>query len=232
MRNILISIEGIEGVGKTTIAKLLVDRLNMLKIKTVYTFEPTDSLYGKLARKLIEEGGEIWKWERALLIALDRAHHVQKFIIPKIQEGYIVVCDRYIHSQLAYQGAEGLNHKVLEELNKDFPKPDITFYLDSEPKYALRRLREYIKRKNLEKKKRSIFNDESFLDRVRALYFHYLDDKRFTPDYVIIDIDENVGVGYLPDNVYFERINRIVESMVRYICETIKYPFYTSSIIV
>lgn len=67
----------------------------------------------------------------ALLFAADRAEHVEKLIRPALEQGKVIVCDRYYHSSIAFQSASGLEEAWIREINRHFIKPDIVFYLDS-----------------------------------------------------------------------------------------------------
>ncbi|MCD6510200.1 MAG: dTMP kinase [Thermoprotei archaeon] len=218
-RGFLATVEGIEGVGKTVIAKELTRRLHEAGLKAVYTYEPSDGPYGKRVRELIKRGGHIWRWEIGLLLALDRAWHVKTIILPKLKEGLIVICDRYIHSQLAYQTAEGLDPYVLEILNMEFPKPDLVIFLDSDPAVAMMRLKLYSER-HPDVDKKSIFNDEDFLRKVRSSYSRYIRDPRFTRELALINIDSEIGTeGLLPEDEYARKVRdialRLAELIIR-----------------
>ena len=109
----LIALEGIDGCGKSTQARLLADRLGGL-----LTFEPGATPLGGSLRTLLLEPGQAPVSERteALLMAADRAQHVAEVVRPALDRGTWVVTDRYSGSTLAYQGyGRGLD---LEELNR------------------------------------------------------------------------------------------------------------------
>jgi len=209
----LVTVEGIECVGKTPIAKMIVNSLKEMGYPSIYTYEPTNGPYGRIIRLMLRGIiKDTWKWERGLLFALDRAWHVANVIEPMIRRNIIVVCDRYIHSQLAYQAAEGLTMTVIEELNREFPIPDIVVFLDSEPKYALRRVSEIMRRGDISKS--SIYNEEVFLNKVREHYMRYIQDKRFTKDYVIINIDKEIGTDIIANEEFRRKALNIVRSKV------------------
>ncbi len=85
---------------------------------------------GKIGRNLETLlNGERNPVMEALLFAADRAEHVEKFIKPALEQGKIVICDRYYHSSIAFQTASGLEEGWVREINKHFIKPDIVFYL-------------------------------------------------------------------------------------------------------
>ncbi|MDK2868943.1 MAG: dTMP kinase [Pyrococcus sp.] len=148
-RGLFIVLEGIDGSGKTTQARLLAKWFEENGSKVVLTKEPTDTDFGKIIRKLVLEGsvidgGRISLEAEALLFAADRAEHVKKIIEPALKEGCVVISDRYFYSSLAYQWARGLDLEWLIEINKFAPRPDVVFLLDIPPREGIKR----IKRRN------------------------------------------------------------------------------------
>jgi len=77
----------------------------------------------------------------ALLFAVDRIDHVETRIKPALQEGKIVVCDRYMFSSLAYQGAAGLDLNWIEEINRLALLPDLAIYIDIPPEVVVERIK-------------------------------------------------------------------------------------------
>ncbi len=159
MKGILIAIEGIDGAGNTTQAKLLAAWLRSKGLKVVLTKEPTHGPVGKLIRKRLRQGAAS-AYVDALLFAADRAEHVVKVIVPSLQESAIVITDRYVESSIAYQGAQGASEQWIENINSFAPKPDLTVVLDLDPKVALSRKRRV----------REVFEREDFLSRVREIF--------------------------------------------------------------
>ncbi len=100
-----ISFEGIDGVGKSTQADLLEAYLLSRSREVLRTFEPGDSELGRDIRKLLLHSGHVDARAEALLYAADRAHHVATVIRPALDEGKVVITDRYLDSSIAYQGA-------------------------------------------------------------------------------------------------------------------------------
>ncbi len=162
-------IEGIDGSGKTTVAKKLAEELSKLGRKVYLTYEPTDTKYGKIVKECVDFGDPFLI---TLAFALDRALHTHE-IRKKISEGYDVICDRYFYSTLAYEGAmlsekmeleEALNW--IEEIHKYIViKPDYIFLLDVEPHTGLGRI-ESRKSSSMIK----FFEKERFLEKVRDIY--------------------------------------------------------------
>lgn len=131
----IISFEGIDGAGKTTLSKALRDYLiTHTSYKVLYTQEP----FTNEISELIKKSG----WKDPILLTLlfsaDRAYHI-KWISE--QNPDVVIMDRYIHSTIAYQSALGVDEKWIEEVNSKFPKPDLVFLLDIDVKEALKRIK-------------------------------------------------------------------------------------------
>ena len=136
-KGILIVIEGLDGAGKTTIARWLVDLFNNIGYNALYTYEPTDSLFVKALKSYSEfRSAEL----DALVYAADRLIHLRSKVLPALEEGKIVVMDRYYFSSIAYQGAQGAPIEWVFELNKYARNPDLAIYIDVEPEIGLMRL--------------------------------------------------------------------------------------------
>ena len=140
-----ISFEGVEGAGKSTQSKLLVEYLNKNGIKAVWTREPGGSEGAEEIRKVIMLGGAN-QWDgitELLLMSAARRDHTEKKIKPLLKEGYVVVSDRYFDSTIAYQGYGhelDLNKiKAVQNVVLDGFKPDITIILDLEVEKGLAR---------------------------------------------------------------------------------------------
>jgi dTMP kinase len=113
-----VSLEGLDGSGKSTQAHLLADRLRDEGRDVVETREPGGTVLGEGVRSLLLDGGDISPWAEAALFAAARAQLVEEVIRPAVERGADVVCDRYVDSSLAYQGiARGLGVDRVLELN-------------------------------------------------------------------------------------------------------------------
>ncbi len=165
-KGLLVAIEGIDGSGKTTLAKNLVNRLQGKGYKVHYTFEPTHSIIGKLLRELPDNYRS--PLIETLLYAADRVHHYLSEIKTKIDEGYIVIVDRYIHSSIAYQGALGAPLQWIIEVNRHVPKPDLAFYIDVPVEVAIQRL-------EASRKKKTFYEKKELLRKVRRIYLELVD---------------------------------------------------------
>ena len=130
--------EGLDGSGKSTHAKLLSEWLESKGLKVLHTKEPSQGKIGKLLRDYLKDkdsGGRV----DALLFTADRAEHLEREIIPAIERGDIVICERYKYSTIAYQAAQGEDMDWLIGLNEFAMEPDLSLFLDLESDLALRR---------------------------------------------------------------------------------------------
>lgn len=136
---LFIAFEGGDGAGKSTQASLLTEALEQAGRRVVRTREPGGTPVGEKLRGLVLEHGhgDIDPRTEALIFAASRAAHVQQVIRPALERGDVVVCDRYIDSSVAYQGAgralgqdsvRGINEWATEGL-----VPDLTVLLDVDP---------------------------------------------------------------------------------------------------
>ncbi|MEM4481664.1 MAG: dTMP kinase [Desulfurococcaceae archaeon] len=136
-KGLFIVLEGIDGSGKTTIAKALAESLSKRGFKALYTYEPTDSdvvlaIRGKY-RGLRDP------YIDSLAFALDRLIHLKLEVEPALSKGFIVISDRYLYSSVAYQSACGAPADWILEINKWALTPDIALYLDVSPEEAIAR---------------------------------------------------------------------------------------------
>ena len=138
-----ITFEGIEGSGKSTQIQLLKEFFEKKAQKAFFTKEPGSSEVGKKIRSvLLNKENKIFPLTEIFLIFADRVQHVQEIIKPNLNEGKIVISDRYFDSSIAYQGQrEGVDKKEIYELINmlDLPTPDITFLLDLPVDVGLKR---------------------------------------------------------------------------------------------
>jgi len=143
---VFITIEGGEGAGKTTLQNRLYDHLIASGKQVVKTREPGGTPLGQEIRRLILHGQEFEIKSRTelFLFLADRAQHVEGVIKPALEQGKIVLCDRFTDSTLAYQGlARGHSTDRLEELCHFAAGglvPDLTFFIDLDPPEGLRRV--------------------------------------------------------------------------------------------
>ncbi|GHM58460.1 MAG: thymidylate kinase [Candidatus Mesenet longicola] len=139
-----ITIEGIDGSGKTTASNFLAGHLQSIygEEKVILTREPGGTNFAEDIRKLLLKNNQIDPIAELLLFISMRKEHVEKLIHPALKEKKIVICDRFIHSTIAYQGyGYGIDIKIIKELHEiaKIPYPDITFILDVEVSIGLQR---------------------------------------------------------------------------------------------
>jgi len=140
-----ITLEGGDGSGKTTQARLLADWLQQRGRTVLRTREPGGSEVGALIRDIVlHHRGDIAPRAEALLYAADRAHHVATVVRPALERGEVVLQDRYLDSSVAYQGAgRVLDAGEVRDLSlwaTEGALPDLTVLLDLDPATARRRL--------------------------------------------------------------------------------------------
>jgi dTMP kinase len=138
--------EGGDGVGKTTQVELLCGWLAERGHEVVRTFEPGDTPVGAAIRRIVLDPatGEMSPRAEALLYAADKAQHLYAVVRPALRRGAVVVCDRYVDSMLAYQGAgRVLARDEVEQVARwatEDLRPHLTVLLDTEPERAVHAL--------------------------------------------------------------------------------------------
>jgi len=139
-----VALEGGDGAGKSTQARLLAERLREQGREVVLTREPGATELGLRIRELLLHGGDVAPRAEALLYAADRAHHVATVVRPALARGAVVVTDRYVDSSVAYQGAgrhlDGDEVASLSMWGTEDLLPDVTVLLDLDPARARGRL--------------------------------------------------------------------------------------------
>lgn len=147
MQGVFITIEGVEGSGKSTQLLRLSERLRRLGLPLVVSKEPGGTALGRELRRLLLEphaSGETWCSEAELLLFYaDRAQHLETVIRPSLAAGKIVLLDRFEDSTRAYQGASGVPDSSLDRLSELVLrglKPHLTVLLDMDPQVSLQRV--------------------------------------------------------------------------------------------
>ncbi|MDD8031781.1 MAG: dTMP kinase [Acidobacteriota bacterium] len=173
---LFIVLEGIDGSGKSTQAKLLARKLRSKGLEVLTLSEPTDGKWGQEIRQLSRVKDSLKPQGELDLFVWDRKENVAKNIKPALKSGKTVVLDRYFYSTLAYQGARGVPLKKIRELHKKFaPTPDVVFILDLPVTNGLKRIKD-----------RAViyrhFEDKDYLKKVRQVFLELKD-----PECVVID---------------------------------------------
>jgi dTMP kinase len=186
MRGAFIVIEGLDGSGKTTQARLLVQKLQNSH-NAVYTTEPSSGKVGSFIRdRCLYEEKRFDSAVEALLFAADRVEHVQNEVAPALNEGKLVVSDRYVYSSLAYQGSAGLNIDWINAINKPALKPDLAVFIDVAPEIVLKRLN----------RKKSVMETLETQKKVREIYL------KFVANGQLVRIDGDMPVADLSEALY------------------------------
>lgn len=165
---VFICIEGLDGSGKTTQAKLLVKKLKKT-YDVIYTSEPSNGLIGSFIRKgYLYGNNRLSPFVEALLFAADRIEHIENEIIPALNNGKVVISDRYVFSSLAYQGAGKVSLDWIKTINIKVILPDLAIFLDVDPEKVFHRLNS----------KKSVMENLETQRKVREVYLKFVKDKK------------------------------------------------------
>lgn len=141
-----ITLEGVEGSGKTTIAEKLIEILEVNGYEVLHTREPGGDPIAEIIREVVldPKNTDMDARTEALLYAAARRQHLVRVVEPALVSGKIVICDRFIDSSIAYQGyARKIGPDLVEDIN-DFAihgkRPDLTFLIDVKPEVGLGRI--------------------------------------------------------------------------------------------
>ena len=187
-RGHLIVIEGIDGSGKSTQAKLLVRRLAARGLRPVLFREPTRGKWGRLIREKARRAGSLTPEEELDLFIRDRRENVTRNLEPALAAGKTAVLDRYYFSTVAYQGAKGIDPGRIRRMNERFVvRPDLVFIVDIDARRGLARIEGRSRRDEL-------FEREDYLARVREI-FNGFKGRRF------VHIDGNREIKDISDEI-------------------------------
>jgi dTMP kinase len=163
-KGILICIEGIDGAGKTTHINMLKQWFESHKLNVITLKEPTQGKYGKMIAELAAAHKLSDPNEELKLFMEDRKEDVENHILPALKTYDIVLMDRYYYSNMAYQGARGLDYPTIKRENEKFaPIPDLLIILDIDPKIGMERV-------NQRKNKVDHFENIEYLTKVRKIF--------------------------------------------------------------
>ena len=164
----LINLEGIDGCGKSTQSQFLMDEFEKNNVKTILLKEPTNGKYGKKLWAMLSGKIKATTEEILELFVMDRKEHVDQKINPALNEGKIVLMDRYYYSTMAYQAAAGIDVNRIRKDNEFAPKPDIVLVFDLPADLAMKRVRGH--------SVADVFEKEEHLEKVRKAYLNLEDD--------------------------------------------------------
>lgn len=175
-RGLLIVLEGIDQCGKTTISKLLKNKLEELNLKTIIqTFPDKSTLIGNVINSYLQGNTKLSPQESHLLYSLNR-HEKKNFMEEKLYNNYNIICDRYIFSGIVYSLANGLDYDFCSNTEQYLIKPDLTFYFDIPISETNKR------RKSL---KTDIYETSNFQSKVKEAY-----SKIKNKDWIIINAEQ------------------------------------------
>ena len=161
----LIALEGVDGTGKSTQCALLADYLESAGYPVVRLREPTQGMWGQKIRKILTEGrGDVTPEEELQYFINDRKEDVELNIAPALEQGKIVLIDRYYYSTAAYQGALGFDPvKIIEDNEAFAPRPDLLLIIEVSLDESFRRIEEG-------RDEISSFEKRDYLEKVRAIF--------------------------------------------------------------
>ena len=202
---LFITFEGGEGCGKSTQSELLLKKFEQQNIPAVLTHEPGGTVLGDELRKVLKRkrGPSISPRAELFLVAASRVQLVAEVIRPALEEGKVVICDRFTYSTLVYQGyGRGLDVSFVETVNNIATqnlKPDLAILLDISPEQGLARKRSLRDRFELE--------DLSFHRRVREGYLKMVaaESERW------LVIDGSLPKGKISE-IIWDRVSRLLPS--------------------
>lgn len=169
----LIALEGPDGCGKSTQTKLLAEWLQSEGHEVMITDEPTKNPIGRILKSALHGEIDISLETEALLFAGDRALHVHEDIRPALDDGKIVITERYLYSSLAYQTARGLSEEWVKTINEPAIIPDLSLIIDVPAEVGLERMESSRELDTFEK-------DLSLQKRVRERYKEIAESERIT----------------------------------------------------
>ncbi|MBO8428050.1 MAG: dTMP kinase [Firmicutes bacterium] len=200
-----ISAEGVEGCGKTTILKMIYEKLLKEGYKVLLAREPGGVKISEQIRNIIlnKENTDLDNRSEALLFAASRRQLLVEKIYPALNNGYIVLCDRFVDSSLAYQGGgKGLGVENVLNINlfaTNNTLPNLTLLFDIDPSLGLERIRE---NKNREVNRLDLERLD-FYNKVRNTFLDL--SKKYSNRYYVLDASKSI------DEVFNEAYKKVIE---------------------
>ena len=164
----LVNLEGIDGCGKSTQSKLLREKLEEEGEKVIILKEPTKRPHGQKLWDVLHGKRKASNEEILELFVLDRKQHVEEKIQPALDDGTVVLMDRYYYSSMAYQVAGGIDVEEIREKHVFAPRPDVVLIFDLPVSVALERVKGHSDADEFEK--------EEHLEKVREAYLDLEND--------------------------------------------------------
>lgn len=192
--------EGTDGSGTSTQAKKLAEHLKNKGLKVFSTAEPSENFLGKNLRKVLQKKEKLSPKAFQLLFFADREEHLQNEVLPALERGEIVICERYNWSSLAYGQAEGVDQNFLEYLAEHFLKPDYTFFMNIPAEKSMERV--VSRGAEIEH-----FENQKILATVRKVMLNLAEGCRFTKRATVLDATET------PDQI-FARIDMVLTPLL------------------
>ena len=168
MIGVLVNLEGIDGCGKSTQSKLLLEKLEGEGEKVIILKEPTKRPHGQKLWDVLHGKRKATNEEILELFVLDRIQHVEEKIQPALDDGTVILMDRYYYSSMAYQVAGGIDVEEIREKHIFAPKPDVVLIFDLPVSVALERVKGHSDADEFEK--------EEHLEKVREAYLDLEND--------------------------------------------------------
>jgi dTMP kinase len=197
-RPLFIVLEGIDGSGKTTQARLLETRLENENKLVHRTFEPTDNKIGRTIRAIIRQEEKVHPETLAALFVADRLDHILDEtygLKAHLAHGAHVICDRYYFSSYAYHSLDVPMDWVMDanSLCAKLLKPDIIFFIDVDPAISMQRIAN-------NREQSDLFETKSQLEKIRANYLEAFDKKKDNEH--IVMIDGNQSESQIHEEIY------------------------------
>ena len=168
MIEVLVNLEGIDGCGKSTQSKLLLEKLEGEGEKVIVLKEPTKRPHGQKLWDVLHGKRKASNEEILELFVLDRKQHVEEKIQPALDDGTMILMDRYYYSSMAYQVAGGIDVEDIREKHVFAPRPDVVLIFDLPVSVALERVKGHSDADEFEK--------DEHLEKVREAYLDLEND--------------------------------------------------------
>lgn len=207
MKGIFVTLEGPDGSGKSTMVKLIGNYLKEKNIDCITTREPGGTLIGEKIRDIVldPENTMLSYQAEALLYAAARGQHVQEKIIPNLQSGKVVLCDRFLLSSLAYQGVGrdlGIEEvKMINDFGTGGLEPDLILFFHVNPEVTLQRKTNYNNGDRLERE------GKVFHSKVYNGYMELLD--KYPKNIKVIDASKSI------EDVFSQSIKEIEKLLTK-----------------